>query len=221
MQLLLFGHPSAGIDTIGTRLSNQLQLSHLTLSEVLNEATQRGSQTGTTLKNLIDRGELVPAAVLIDVIHEKLKTTECSAGFVLHGFPKDTSQAQLLDQLLHELGRPLTLVVHVQVSAQILLERMINRQICSNKSCNRIYHQLAPPHQDNHCDLCRSEVVFQLNPELNRDLTLAKLKGYCDRLDPMIEYYQRRKLLSIIDGNNSDVTFANVLDVIKQIRGVF
>lgn len=217
MQILFLGAPGAGKGTQCKRLSRHLDLVHLSSGDLLREAVKAGTEAGKAAKSYMDKGVLVPDQILIDMFRDKLHTPECSKGFILDGFPRNVSQAKSLDELLDELGRSLTVVINVQVSDNLLLERIVGRRVCSNKSCAAPYHvKFAPPKNDNACDLCGSELMQRSDDKA--DLVDARLKTYNTETAPLIDYYDKRLLLRTVDGDgDADDIFSDILRTLQVL----
>lgn len=220
MQILFLGAPGAGKGTQCKRVAAQLNLPHLSSGDLLREAVKQGTAAGASAKGYMDKGQLVPDNVLIDMFRDKLATPECKHGFILDGFPRNAAQAEALDKLLAEIKKDLTIVVDLSVDFGKLKERITGRRLCANKDCNNPYHlKFHPPQKDNVCDLCGSE-LYQRSDD-KEELVDARLKTYTDQTEPLIDYYSRRNLLKSVDGNGeADDIYRRIIDLLQSCKKV-
>ncbi len=211
MRILFLGAPGSGKGTQCKKLAEKLKLSHLSSGDMLREAVLRGTEAGKAAADYMDKGQLVPDAVLIKMFREKLAGSECKDGFILDGFPRNIDQAKSLDELLSELKAKLTVVINLQIPDHLLTERITGRRICSNKSCNAVYHiTFAPPKVNNRCDLCGHE-LYQRSDD-KQELVEERLSTYHKLTEPLIDYYDNKLLLRTVDAQgNPDEIFADIL----------
>jgi adenylate kinase len=127
MRMVLVGPPAAGKGTQAGRLVDRFGGVHIATGDILRSNADRGTELGRTASRYMDRGELVPDDVIIDMVLERLGEGDCAGGFVLDGFPRTVPQAEALGKRLDELGRPLDAVVSLQVGEDELRERLAAR----------------------------------------------------------------------------------------------
>jgi adenylate kinase len=127
MRMVLVGPPAAGKGTQAGRLVDRFGGVHIATGDILRSNADRGTELGRTARRYMDRGELVPDDVIIDMVLERLGEGDCAGGFVLDGFPRTVPQAEALGKRLDELGRPLDVVVSLQVGEDELRERLAAR----------------------------------------------------------------------------------------------
>jgi adenylate kinase len=127
MRMVLVGPPAAGKGTQAGRLVDRFRGVHIATGDILRSNADRGTELGRTASRYMDRGELVPDDVMIEMVLERLGEGDCAGGFVLDGFPRTVPQAEALGKRLEELGRPLDAVVSLQVGEDELRERLAAR----------------------------------------------------------------------------------------------
>jgi adenylate kinase len=217
MQILFLGPPGAGKGTQCQRLSGQLKLPHLSSGDLLREAVKMGTAAGSRAKQFMDKGELVPDEVLINMFRDKLTEAGCHQGFILDGFPRNVAQAEALDKLLAELNKNLNIVVNLQVSEKLLTDRIVGRRTCANKACNAVYHvKHKAPKAENVCDKCSGPLTQRSDD--TEALVAARLKTYHEQTAPLIRYYTARKLLRTLNGDGSeDQIFRDLLKAVLQV----
>jgi adenylate kinase len=215
MRMLFLGAPGSGKGTQCKKLATKLQLPHLSSGDMLREATAKGTDAGKLAKGFMDKGQLVPDDVLMKMFEDKLGSPECANGFILDGFPRNIAQAKSLDDLLQKLKTKLTVVINLQIADSLLTERITGRRVCSNKTCNAVYHIISvPPKQSNQCDLCGHE-LYQRSDD-KEELVKERLSTYHKLTEPLIDYYDEKLLLRTVDANGEpDAIFADILQTLK------
>lgn len=132
--MILLGPPGAGKGTQAKLLAEDLQIPHISTGDILRQAVASGTELGHTAKDFLDRGELVPDSLVIDLVRERLKQDDCSRGFLFDGFPRTEAQAKSLDLLLAELKMPLRAVVEIEVPEEVIIDRIQKRGEGSGRS---------------------------------------------------------------------------------------
>jgi adenylate kinase len=127
MNLILMGPPGSGKGTQAKRLVEQFHIPQISTGDILREAVASGSPIGKRAKAIMDRGELVPDEVVIEIVRERIARADCKAGFVLDGFPRTQKQAAALDQLLVDQGRARARVLALCVADEELRKRILAR----------------------------------------------------------------------------------------------
>ncbi len=125
--LVLTGPPGAGKGTQAARLATRLGIPQISTGAMLREAKAAGTELGKRVAGIMDRGELVPDSIVIDLVRERIARADCKPGFILDGFPRTTAQAKALDRLLEEQGRDPLMVVALEVPEPELVRRILSR----------------------------------------------------------------------------------------------
>jgi adenylate kinase len=197
MRVVLLGPPGAGKGTQARRLATRWSVPQVATGDMLREAVTRGTPLGLEARRYMDAGELVPDAVIIGLVRERLAQPDGRKGFVLDGFPRTVAQAEALDQLLEAEGTPLDRVVLFQVVDDELVARLSGRRVCRN--CGRNYHvTLSPPRVAGRCDACGGELYQRTDDE--EATVRRRLAVYARDTRPLVDYYRRRDLLTTISG---------------------
>ena len=176
MRLVLLGPPGAGKGTQATRIAKRFAVPQLSTGDMLREAVASGSALGTRVKDIMERGELVPDDVVIAVIADRMDHSDAANGFVLDGFPRAVAQAEALDRELAARGIGLDAVLELEVDEDVLLVRVKGR---ADEAAN----QGRPVRRDD-------------NPEVFK----TRLRAYRAQTAPVTEYYRSQGLLHIVDG---------------------
>lgn len=198
MRLVLLGPPGAGKGTQAKHLVDRLGVVHISTGDILREARAAGTPLGLLAGKYMEKGELVPDEVVIGLVRERLESQEMQQrGFLLDGFPRTVAQAEALDRMLAELGRPLDMVLNLRVRPEVLAKRLSQRRSCPG--CAAVYHlENRPPRVAGRCDICQAELVQR--PDDAEETVRVRLEVYARQTAPLIAYYTGRGLLKEVDG---------------------
>lgn len=212
MRLILIGPPGAGKGTQAAFLVERFGLVTVATGDILRAARQAGTPLGLQAKEYMDRGALVPDEVVIGLVRERLSQPD-TVNFLLDGFPRTVPQAEALDGLLAELGRPLDAAVLLEVPEELLIDRLTGRYTC--RSCGAVYHlKDHPPLRPGVCDRCGGE-LYQRSDD-SPETVQRRLRVYREETAPLVDYYRRRGILRTVDGTG---TVAEVTDRILAVLG--
>ncbi len=210
MNLILLGPPGAGKGTQAQRLEATRGLKQLSTGDMLRAAAAAGSELGARVKVIIDRGELVPDDIIVDMIAERIKEPDCRGGFILDGFPRTVPQAEALDQMLEESGLKLDHVIELRVNDQALVARISGRFTCA--ACGASYHDTnKPPKIPGVCDSCGG-TEFVRRDDDKAEVVAARLEAYHRQTAPLLPYYRGRGTLSSVDGMGRIEEVAEAID---------
>lgn len=199
VQLILLGLPGAGKGTQAERLKAAYGIPHISTGDMFRNAIAAGTALGHEVKPYLDGGRLVPDALTIGIMRERLSEPDAAQGFLLDGFPRTLDQAKALDEMLSEIGKPLNAVVYLHVPRDILLARLTGRRIC--RTCGATYHVLnQPPKVDGVCDKCGGELYQR--PDDSEETMKVRLDQYA-QTEPLVEFYRSRNLLVQVNGQQS------------------
>jgi adenylate kinase len=189
---------------------------HISTGDIFRKNIKEGTELGKKAKEFMDRGELVPDALVVAIVEDRLKASDCKNGFLLDGFPRTVVQAEALDKVLDVMNFKLDYVVNVVVDPKILVERAVGRRICRN--CGSTYHvTYNPPIVEGVCDKCSGE-LYQRSDD-NASTVTNRIKVYMDETSPLIEYYRLKNILVNVDGQQDiDKVFADILTALGSNR---
>ena len=194
-RLILLGRQGAGKGTQCVRLSNHYVVPHISTGDVLRGAVSEGTELGVMAREVMARGGLVSDDVMIAIVRHRLSEADAvTRGYLLDGFPRTVAQALALDELTAD--RPIDVVLDLDVSRDIVLERLSARRVCGD--CRRNYISTGREHNPWICDNCGGDVIRRGDdtPEaIGRRLDL-----YEEQTSPLIEYYESRGVLRRVDG---------------------
>ena len=212
MNIILLGPPGAGKGTQAKLIEDKHGMKQLSTGDMLRAAVAQGTETGRKAKEIMDRGELVPDAVVVGIISDRLEQPDVSKGFILDGFPRNEAQAVALDQMLAGKGLKLDAVIEMKVDDEALVERITGRYTCAK--CGKGYHdRFEKPKVASVCDVCGG-TEFSRRADDNEKTVRDRLSVYNRQTAPLVHYYGGRGTLKTIDG------MADIAEVTRQIEGV-
>lgn len=208
MRIVLLGAPGAGKGTQAKKLVEKYKIPQISTGDLLRAAVAAGTPLGKEAKACMDKGELVSDSIVLGMVEERLRQDDCKNGFILDGFPRNTSQAEALDRMLESLNMPLTAALSVDVPFDDLMKRLTGRRTC--KACGQMYNiYFNPSTKGNSCDKCNGE-LFQRDDD--KEETIKKrLEVYNAQTAPLFDYYKKKGILKSVNGAGSiDEIFNNV-----------
>src|SRR5512136_3012246 len=190
MRIILLGAPGAGKGTVAKLLTDLDGSVQISTGDILRSAVKAGTELGKKAQGYMERGELVPDSLIMEIMGSRLQEPDCKKGFILDGFPRTIPQAEALKGLLKKLNLKLDLVVNLDVPRDVVLDRLTTRRTCSNQACQEIYNvKSKPPSADGKCLKCGSPVV-QRDDETEEAITI-RLETYIQKTAPLIGFYEK------------------------------
>jgi len=216
MNLILLGPPGAGKGTQAKLLCNKYGIPQISTGDILRAAVREQSVMGIKAKEYMDGGSLVPDAVVVGIVEERLLKPDCEKGFILDGFPRTIAQADALKQTLKVLGKDIDYVISISVNSDELLIRITGRRTCAK--CGKGYHvTFDPPKVSDVCDVCGAE-LYQREDD-KEDTIRRRLQVYDQQTEPLISYYGNESLLRNVTGKGSIEDIQNVIIDILEGKG--
>jgi len=200
MRLILLGPPGAGKGTQAKMLKEKFSIPQISTGDMLRKAVSNDTELGNRARAYMSDGQLVPDNIVIELIKEKIKESDCAGGFILDGFPRTIVQAEKLDETLAEMKLDIDAVLDFEVDAQELIVRLTGRRSCSN--CGAMFHdETRPPEKSGVCDCCGEELYQR--PDDNKQTILKRLEVYESETAPLKEYYRKQGNLKTLAGRGS------------------
>lgn len=201
MRIILLGPPGAGKGTQAEKIMERHDVAHISTGDILRANVKAGTDLGLQAKSFMDGGKLVPDDVIVNMMERRLQEEDCAGGFLLDGFPRTVPQAEALDAMLAKLGLVLDGVVLLDVSDEIVVQRLCGRRMC--KGCGRIFNvSFKPSSRGDLCDQCGGQ-LYQRDDD-REDVIRNRLAVYHDQTAPLIAYYEARDQLYRIDAADGD-----------------
>ena len=205
MRIVLVGPPGAGKGTQAQLLSSDLAVPKISTGDIFRSNVSHGTPLGKETKKYMDAGDLVPDEVTIGMVRDRLADTDTRDGFLLDGFPRTVRQAEVLDDMLKDMGQALDVVLELVVDEDEVVRRLSGRRTC--RSCEHVWHlDFDPSTREGVCDHCGGE-LFQRDDDRSETVR-HRLEVYADQTAPLVGYYADVGLLVGLDatGPVDDVT---------------
>lgn len=197
MRIVFLGAPGAGKGTQARLIAEKHHIPQISTGDILRAAVCEGTPLGVEAKGYMDRGELVPDALMVDLIRDRIGCDDCLKGYILDGFPRTLEQARALDAMLAAVGSPLQLAIDFSVPTEELVRRLSGRRVC--RACGASFHLVsAPPTMEGVCDHCGGELYQR--PDDNVETVSKRLDVYHAQTAPITAYYREQGLLFPVDG---------------------
>ncbi len=210
MKIILLGAPGAGKGTQARKIMELLSIPQVSTGDMLREAKAKGTALGLEAGRSMAKGELVPDAVVVGIVSERLKAPDMAKGFILDGFPRTLAQAKAL----HEMGVAIDLVLNIVVDADEIVERLTGRLTCGK--CGAMYHRtFMVPKKEGTCDSCGGGLVQRADD--NEATVRNRLEVYKQQTMPLVEYYGR--FGSVKEVNGTGKTPEAVFNAVKGLLG--
>lgn len=204
MKAVFIGPPGAGKGTIAEYFSKKYCIPHVSTGDIFRSEISRGTELGILAKEYIDRGELVPDEIVINIVKNFLSRIDLSRGFILDGYPRTVAQAIELDNFVK-----VDVAVYVYIPVEIAIERLSNRYVCP--VCNKVYNlKFNPPKNDLTCDLDGSKLLRRSDDE--PEVIKERYTVYNAQSKPVVDYYRNRGLLIEVDNSISSQLSIKLLE---------
>ena len=215
MKIILLGAPGAGKGTVAKLLTDFDGSVQISTGDILRGAVKAGTELGKKAQGYMERGDLVPDSLIMDIMGARLQEPDCKKGFILDGFPRTIPQAEALKDLLKKLKLNLDLVVNLDVPREVILDRLTTRRTCSNPDCQEIYNiKSKPPTPDGKCKKCGWKVVQRADE--TEEAISKRLLTYNEKTSPLIDYYKKEGSLKSISSTSSEEIVAGITKAIKK-----
>lgn len=216
--VVLLGPPGVGKGTQGALLAEALRWEHLATGDLLRAARREGSALGARVQGYMDRGDLVPDELIVEVVKDRVGKIPAESGIVFDGFPRTVAQAEALGEDLPMVGRKVDAVILLEAEDDILVKRIAGRRNCS--SCGRLFNvYFDPPKKDGVCDDCGSELAQR--PDDVPETVRHRLEVYRKQTEPLVKYYEDEvsSLLRIDGSGELDAVRSEIVAVVSRQSG--
>ena len=212
MKIIMLGAPGAGKGTQAKKIAAKYAIPHISTGDIFRANIKNNTELGQKAKTYMDKGELVPDELVVDLIMDRFKEADCANGYVLDGFPRTIPQAEALDKALSANGESVDYAVNVEVPDENIINRMSGRRACVG--CGATYHiQFNPTKVEGICDACGEKLI--LRDDDKPETVKNRLSVYHEQTQPLIEYYSGKGVLKEVDGTQPmDDVFAAIVKIL-------
>ena len=214
LRTVLLGPPGAGKGTQATRIVEKYNVPHISTGDIFRENIKNGTELGKKAQEYMNKGELVPDDLVIEIATTRLLADDCKEGFLLDGFPRTVYQAEKLDEFLKAHGLELDVVIDIEVGKDELITRLTGRRVC--KACGASYHVVnIPPKTEGICDSCGGELFQRADDTV--ETVNNRIEVYNEQTMPLVDYYKNAGKLAVVDGALSlDTVFAEIVKAVGE-----
>ncbi len=214
LNIVLLGPPGAGKGTQAERIVEKYRIPQISTGDIFRANIKGGTELGQKAKSYMDKGELVPDGLVVDLVKDRLSQDDCADGFMLDGFPRTVFQAEELDKLMKVKGLSITKVINIEVESGKLIDRIAGRRVC--KACGATFNvNTKPTAKEGICDVCGGEVYQRADD--NRETVENRIRVYNDQTAPLIAYYEKAGNIVTINGDQSmDSVFSDITKVLGE-----
>lgn len=209
MRIVLLGAPGSGKGTQAKKLVADYGFPQVSTGDLLRDAVARGTEHGLRAKAAMDAGKLVSDDIVLGILKDRIARPDAERGFILDGFPRNLAQAEALEGVLAELGKPLDAAVLMDLDFAVLMKRLTGRRSCTG--CGRVYNiHFLPPPADGRCGSCGGELVQRAD---DKEETIARrLEVYRAETEPLVSHYRRAGKLRTVDAEGElDEVYARLV----------
>lgn len=198
MVIIMLGAPGTGKGTVANILKEELQIPQVSTGDIFRKNIKEGTELGKLAESYISKGNLVPDEVTNGIVESRLDDSDVQNGIILDGYPRTVNQAEELDKMLEKRGRKVDLVINLTTPEEEIIERIVNRRVCSNHDCKTIYNLvLHPPIKEGICDKCGYEIIQRKDDTI--ETVKSRLDNYFKQTSPLVDYYEKTgKLYSAV-----------------------
>jgi len=206
MILIFLGKPGSGKGTQAAMVAEKMEIPTISMGEILRNIEKENTPLSKEIKSHIDKGNLVPDELVLQLLSERLKKPDCKNGCILDGFPRTVKQAELFDKKIDR-------VIYIDVKDETIIKRLSSRRECS---CGMVYNLITnPPKKDGICDKCGRKLYTRKddNPETIKN----RLKVYNEQTKPLIDFYTKKRLFVKVDGERTiDEILKEIVAILKK-----
>jgi adenylate kinase len=214
MRVILLGPPGAGKGTQAKALAQELNLPHISTGDILRQNVKEDTALGRQAKEFMLKGGLVPDELVTQMLMQRLNQPDTQAGFILDGYPRNLNQAEMLDKMLKEKNAAIDMVIYLDTSDPVIIQRLSGRLVCEN--CGVNFHiKNMPPKVKGICDYCGGKLYQR--PDDKEETIKKRLQVYEDEVASLIKYYEAGKILKRLSSDEeAKIVLAKMIQLIEK-----
>ncbi len=216
MNIILIAPPSAGKGTYAKEIKSKYKIPHISTGQLLREVAKREDEVGEYVAETLSHGEFIQDEIVYEILDQRILEEDCKNGYILDGFPRKVDQAVRYDKFLEDKDFNVGTVLLINVEKDLLIKRVTGRRVCND--CGAIYNLNIPasmPKKDLICDKCRGKLIQRSDD--NVEAFEYRYKTYLEKTKPLIDYYESKGCLAVIDGNgDKEVVMKRIEEVLVK-----
>ncbi len=214
LRSILLGPPGAGKGTQAVKIVEKYKIPHISTGDIFRENIKNGTELGKKAQEYMNKGELVPDDLVIEIATTRLLADDCKNGFLLDGFPRTVYQAEKLDEFLAAHESKIDTVLDIAVEKEELMTRLTGRRVC--KACGASYHVVnIPPKKEGICDTCGGALMQRADD--TAETVTNRIEVYDAQTKPLVAYYEKDGIIAHIDGATGlDNVFADIVKALGE-----
>ena len=214
MKIIMLGAPGAGKGTLAKKIAAEYKIPHISTGDIFRANIKNNTELGQKAKAYMDKGELVPDELTLDLIMDRFKQPDCENGYVLDGFPRTIPQAEALDAALIAKGEAVDFAINVEVPDENIINRMSGRRACVG--CGATYHiKYNPTKVEGICDVCGEKLI--LRDDDKPETVKNRLSVYHEQTQPLIDFYAKKNVLAEVDGTKDmEEVFEDIVKILGK-----
>lgn len=191
MIIIMLGAPGTGKGTVASVLQEKLGIKQISTGDIFRKNIKEGTELGKIADSYISKGNLVPDDLTIKIVQDRISKPDVKNGIILDGFPRTIKQAEELDKLLEIENKKVDIVINLTTPEEEIVQRIVNRRVCSNQECKEIYNLiLNPPKKEGICDKCGSDLIRRKDD--TEETIRKRIENYFNQTSPLVEYYEKQ-----------------------------
>lgn len=215
MNIIFVGAPGAGKGTHANRLSEMLNIPHISTGDIFRDNISQQTELGIVADKYISKGMLVPDEITLSIVQDRLSKEDCKEGFILDGFPRTLVQAEGLDRFLEGMDKRIEYVVNLLVEEDVLIKRLLSRRVCSE--CKGTFSLYQTCVKDDTCPKCGGKLVKRDDDTI--EIIRERFISYHNQTEPLINYYAAKGILRNARSDDSfERTLKNIMEAIDILK---
>ena len=195
MYLIMLGAQGTGKGTVAGLLSKSTGWPQISTGDIFRANISEKTELGNKANEYISKGQLVPDEITVPMVIDRLAQDDCKNGAILDGFPRTVDQAKKLDEILSQKGKKVDMVINLTTPRDEIIERILNRRVCSNPECKATYNlTMHPSKVEGICDNCGAKLV-QREDDSDENAIKQRLSIYDEKTSPLIDFYTNKGVL--------------------------